>query len=110
MKESDNRSVRERVKEIIKPRMSRSARIAGLKLDTSRIPEPPSTSVPGTVSKIVPPRLDQPEKAQIAVGDGNKKRSIRVENALVDEHGDDVVLKKGEHVDVTVAARKQRRG
>jgi hypothetical protein len=108
MKESEKRSVRERVKEIINPRISRSARIAALDLDTSRIPEPPSTTVPGTVTKIVPPRHDQPEKAQIAVEDGKGERSIRVDSSLVDEHGDDVSLKKGEQVDVTVTARKHR--
>jgi hypothetical protein len=102
-------SVRERVKEITEPRMARSARIAALKLDTSRISEPPSTSVPGTVSRIVEPRLGQPEKAQIAVdGVDEPDRDLRIENTLTDEHGNDVSLKKGQHVDVTVTALKRR--
>ena len=93
-------------KEMAKPRMARSARIAELKLDTTRIPEPPSVTMPGTVDKIIPsPRPSQPEKAQIAVdGTGHRHRDLRIENTLTDEHGDDVKLKKGAHVEVTVTA------
>jgi len=54
-------------KEMAKPRISRSARIAELKMDTSRTPATPSTTIPGTVDKIIPPRSSQPEKAQITV-------------------------------------------
>jgi hypothetical protein len=55
-------------KEMSKPRMARSAKIAELNLDTARIPEQPSVSMPGTVDKIIPsPGPSQPEKAQIAV-------------------------------------------
>ena len=31
-------------------------------------------------------------------------RDLRIENSLTDEHGDDVKLKKGAHVQVTVTA------
>jgi hypothetical protein len=95
------------LKEMAKPRTSKSARIKELKLDTARIPEQqPSTSVPGTVDKIIPPRPSQPEKAQIAVdGVGQRYRDFRIENALTDEHGEDVQLKKGAHVEVTVTAK-----
>ena len=94
-------------KEMAEPRMARSARIAELKLDTSRRPEPASVTVPGTVNKIIPPSAARkPEKAQIAV-DGSERTEIRIENALTDEHGDDVKLKKGAQVDVTVAATKR---
>ena len=91
-------------KEMAKPRMARSARIAGLKLDTGRIPEHPSTVMPGTVKKIIPsPRPSQPEKAQIAVDGADRRyRDLRFENTLTDEHGDDGKLKKGAHVDVTI--------
>jgi len=91
-------------KEMAKPRMARSARIAELKLDVTRIPEHPSVTMPGTVDRIIPsPHPSQPEKAQIAVdGADNRHRDLRIENALTDEHGDDVKLKKGTHVDVTV--------
>ena len=93
-------------KEMAKPRMARSARIAELNLDTSRIPEQPSATVPGIVDKIIPSsRPSQPEKAQIAVkGPDRRKQDLRIENTLTDEHGDDVRLKKGTHVEVTVTA------
>jgi hypothetical protein len=55
-------------KEMGKPRMARSAKIAELNLDTTRISEQPSVTMPGTVDKIIPsPGPSQPEKAQIAV-------------------------------------------
>jgi uncharacterized protein YfaS (alpha-2-macroglobulin family) len=97
-------------KEMAKPRVARSARIAQLNLDTSRIPEPPSTVLPGTVDKIIPsPRPRQPEKAQIAVnGPDRRYRDLRIENSLTDEHGDDVKLKKGAHVEVTVTSSPKK--
>ena len=66
--ESDN-AIRASVrKEMAKPRMAKSVRITELNLDTARIPERPSTTMPGTVDKIIPPLgPSQPEKAQIAV-------------------------------------------
>ncbi len=93
-------------KEMAKPRMARSARIAVLNLDTARIPEQPSATMRGTVDKIIPsPRPSEPEKAQIAVdGADNRYRDLRIENMLTDENGDDVRLKKGAHVAVTVTA------
>jgi hypothetical protein len=39
-------------KEMAKPRTARSARTTELNLDTERIPEKPSTTIPGTVNKI----------------------------------------------------------
>ena len=98
-------------KEMAKPRMARSARITELNLDTSRIPEQPSTTMPGTVDKIIPsPRPSRPEQAQIAVeGADHRYRDLRIENTLTDEHGDDVKLKKGAHVEVTVTAEPKRR-
>jgi hypothetical protein len=97
-------------KEMAKPRMSKSARIAELNLDTSRIPDRPSTTMPGEVDKIIPPpRPSQPEKAQIAVaGPGQRNQDLRIENTLTDEHGHDVKLKKGAHVEVTVTAEPER--
>ena len=91
-------------KEMAKPTMARSARITEINLDTARTPEQPSATMDGTVEKIVPPsRPNQPEQAQIAL-DGAERgyRDFRIENALIDEHGDDVKLKKGGHVEVTV--------
>jgi hypothetical protein len=95
------------LEEMAKPRTSKSARIKELNLDTARSREQPSASVPGTVDKIIPSgQARRPEKAQIAVdgakhGDGD----FRIENTLTDEHGDDVRLKKGGHVEVTVTAK-----
>jgi hypothetical protein len=93
-------------KEMAIPRMARSAKIAELNLDTARISEPPSTTMPGIVDKIISSaRPSQPEKAQIAVeGAAHRYRDLRIENTLTDEHGDDVRLKKGAHVEVTVTA------
>jgi len=93
-----------------KPRMAKSARIAELNLDTTRIPEQPSVTMSGTVDKIIPsPRPSQPEKAQIAIdGADDRHRDLRIENALTDEHGDDVKLKKGAHVEVTVTAEPKQ--
>jgi hypothetical protein len=95
--------------EMANPRITRSAKIAELKLATTRIPEQPSATVPGTVDKIIPSlRLSRPEMAQIEIdGPDRGYRDIRIENSLVDEHGDDVKLKKGAHVNLTVTARKQ---
>ena len=105
-KESSNATRASVTKEMAKPRMARSARIAELNLDSARIPEQPSVTMSGTVNKIIPsPRPSQPEKAQIAVdGADHGNRYLRIENTLTDEHGDDVKLKKGAHVEVTVTA------
>jgi len=63
--------------------------------------------MPGTVKKIIlPSRTNLPEEAQIAVaGAPHPYRDIRIENSLTDEHGDDVRLKKGAHVEITVTSR-----
>jgi hypothetical protein len=92
--------------EMAKPRMAKSARIAELDLDTSRNPGQPSSMVPGIVEEIIPfPRRGQPEQAQIAIEDAAPHyRNLRIENTLTDENGDDVSLKKGAHVKVTVTA------
>jgi uncharacterized protein YfaS (alpha-2-macroglobulin family) len=96
-------------KEMSQPRMAKSARIAGRNLDTTRVPEEPSATVTGTVNKIIPPRLRRPEKAQIAVSRADQRhRNLRIENSLTDEDGDDVKLKKGAHVDVTVSTRPKK--
>lgn len=90
-------------KEMAKPRMARSARITELNLDTARTPEQPSTTMPGTVDRIIPSRRPtQPETAQIAVDrTDHRYRGLRIENTLTDEHGDDVKLEKGARVQVT---------
>ena len=69
----------------------------------------PSVTMPGTVDKIIAPRGPrQPEKAQIAVdGSDQRHRELRFENTLTDEHGDDVGLTKGAHVEVSVTADRK---
>ena len=91
------------------PRMARSAKIAELNLDAVRTREQPSITMPGTVEKIIPsPGPSRTEKAQITVnGAEQRHRDLRFENTLTDEHGDDVKLKKGAHVDVTVTAEPE---
>jgi hypothetical protein len=94
-------------REMAEPRMARSARIEQLKLEKAQTREQPSTTMPGTVDKIIlSPRPSQPEEAQIAVARANQPhRDFRIENMLTGEHGDDVKLKKGAHVEVTVTAK-----
>jgi hypothetical protein len=49
--------------------------------------------------------LGQPEKAEIAVqGADDLYKEIRIENALVNESGEEVSLKKGAQVEVTIEA------
>jgi hypothetical protein len=92
--------------EMAKPRMARSARIAQLNLDTARTPEQPSATMAGTVDKIIPSsRPNQLEQAQIAIdGAERRHRDLRIDNTFTDEHGDDVKLKKGAGVKITVTA------
>jgi hypothetical protein len=68
--------------------------------------EKPSTTLPGTVERIIKPlSADDPEKAQIAIeGADDLYREIRIENTLTDENGDKVRLKPGADVEVTVEA------
>ena len=77
--------------------------------DSARSNDKPSTTLPGTVEKIIKP-IDprEPEKAQVAVeGAEELYREIRIDNTLKDEKGDEVVLKEGARVDVTIEADKK---
>jgi hypothetical protein len=69
----------------------------------------PSTTLPGTVQEIIKP-IDprQPEKAQIDIEGGEDLyREIRVDNVLKDEKGEEVAMRKGAAVDVTIEADKK---
>jgi anti-sigma B factor antagonist len=68
--------------------------------------EKPSVTLPGTVEHIIgSPHPSVPEKAEISIqGADELYQEIRIENTLTDEHGDEVRLKKGAHVEVTVEA------
>ena len=71
--------------------------------------EKASVTLPGTVEKIIPSAdPDAPEKAQIAVeGAEDLYREIRVDNTLKDATGEEVSLKLGSEVDVTIEANKE---
>jgi len=60
----------------------------------------------GTVDKIIKPVVpSEPEKAQVDIeGADDLYREIRIENALTDEHGEEVRLKQGAQVDVNIEA------
>jgi hypothetical protein len=96
-------------KEMAKPRVTKSARVAQLELDTGGRREPATLIMDGTVLKIIRShRVGKPGSAQIALNVINKQhRDLRIENSLTDEHGDDVKLKKGAPVEVTVTARDE---
>lgn len=65
-------------------------------------------TLPGTVDKIIPAIGGQPEKAQIAVeGAEALYREIRVDNTLQNEAGDNVSLKLGAEVEVTIEAKPE---
>jgi hypothetical protein len=105
-KENANATLTSVTKEMAKPRLAKSARIAERNRDTSRIREQPNITVPGLVEKIIGFSGPHPqEKAQIAIKQaGRGYRNLRIDNTLTDENGDDVSLKKGAHVEVTVTA------
>jgi hypothetical protein len=69
----------------------------------------PAVTLPGTVEKIIPPtQPGAPEKAQISV-DGAEElyKEIRIENTLQDVKGNEVALKDGAEVEVTIAADRE---
>jgi len=106
-KKQSNKATRASIKkEMAKPRMAKSVRIAELNFGAERIPGQPRTTMIGTVNKIIPSlRRNQPEKAQIAV---DRYRGLRIEDTLTDGNGDEVKLKKGAHVQLIVAAKPKK--
>ncbi len=77
--------------------------------DEERNDDKAVVTLPGTVEKIIPSfDPNEPEKAQISVeGAEELYREIRVENILQDADGNQVSLKKGAEVEVTIAADPQ---
>ena len=64
----------------------------------------PAVTLPAKVEKIIPANYE-PEKAQIAIeGADPLYREIRIENTLQNGDGEEVGLKPGVPVDVTVEA------
>jgi hypothetical protein len=74
--------------------------------DSSSADEKPSTTLPGAVEKIIKsPDPTAPEKAQITVeGAEELYREVRINNVLKDENGEEVAMKEGAKVDVTIEA------
>jgi hypothetical protein len=68
--------------------------------------EKPAVTLPATVEKILQPANPKnPEMAEIHIeGADPLYREIRVENTLTNEAGEEVRLKKGSRVDVTIEA------
>lgn len=66
----------------------------------------PSTTLIGTVDKIIKPRVpNEPERAQIVVeGADHLFKELRIENALTDAAGNRVHLKSGARVQLIVEA------
>ncbi len=95
--------------EMAKPRVSSSARAAELSLNGNENAGQPSTTISGTVRKIIPSRrVGKPGAAQIVLDVTEKQyRDMRIENSLTDGHGGDVKLKKGAPVEVTVSAKDE---
>jgi hypothetical protein len=91
--------------EMALPRMSKSARIAELDLDTAGISKQIRTVMPGFVHKLIRSSPSEPEKAQIFVLGDHRFRELRIENTLADKRGKKVKLKKGAHVEITIAAK-----
>src|SRR5271168_3239815 len=78
-------SVRASVKrELGLPRMTHSARIAMRDLDAAHIPAGASTSMPGTVRRIIPSsRRNRSEKADIEITGGSRNfRDFLIDNLL----------------------------
>ena len=71
--------------------------------------EKPSTTLPGTVQKIIKtPNPKAPEQVEIVVENAEELyREIRVENTLVNEKGEEVSLKPGASVEVTIEANEK---
>jgi hypothetical protein len=66
----------------------------------------PAATKPATVKKIIEsPHPEIPEKAEIAIdGCDPLYQELRIENKLTDEKGNEVKLKEGAHIDVTLEA------
>jgi len=83
--------------------------MGGEQLGSPEEKDKPSTTLPGTVQKIIKPiDLDAEDTAEISIEKAEDLyREIRVENTLKDENGQEVALKPSAPVDVTVEADKK---
>jgi hypothetical protein len=71
--------------------------------------ETAKVTMPGVVQKIIlSPLTREPDKAEITVESADHLyKEIRIENTLEDSKGNEVKLKAGDHVDVTVEAKSK---
>ena len=71
--------------------------------------ENPSTTMGGMVQKVIKSHVPtQPDKAQISVaGADDLYKELRIENTLTDADGNEVRLKVGAKVELTVEAEPQ---
>jgi hypothetical protein len=71
--------------------------------------EKPKVTLPAKVEKVLPPKHpNEPEKAQIRVEGGDPLyEELRVVNSLTDKNGNEVRLKTGADVDVTLEADQE---
>ena len=110
-KESD-RAARASIKrELAKPRVAKSARMAELmNFAAEEVPGQAGTRLTGTVKKIIASlRPAQPGTAQIAVaGADDRYRNLRIKNSLTNGNGDEVRLKMGARVRITVTAKSKK--
>jgi hypothetical protein len=69
----------------------------------------PATKKPAKVQKIIAsPHPEMPEKAEISIqGCDDLYKEIRIDNSLTDGTGDEVKLKTGAEVEVTIEADKK---
>jgi hypothetical protein len=83
--------------------------MGGEQMDSPEERDKPSTTLPGTVDKIIKsPDPRAPDKAQIDIeGAEDLYREIRINNVLKDEDGQKVALKPGAEVVVTIEADKK---
>ena len=78
-------------------------------MDSPEEKDKPSTTLPGTVQKIIKP-IDPNEQdtAEISIPKAEDLyREIRIDNVLKDEKGEEAALKEGAPVDVTIEADKK---
>ena len=73
------------------------------------MPDEAKTTLPGTVEKVVKSRFPgESEKAEIAVeGAEHLYKEIRIANTLTNESGEEVHLKAGAKVEVTIKAKPE---
>jgi hypothetical protein len=78
-------------------------------IEETRMAEKVSTTLPGTVEQIIrSPFPSEPDKAEIALeGADELYKEIRIENTLLNKDGEEVSLKEGAEVDVTIEAEHE---